>query len=96
MKNDRTKYSEEMLENERKEDLQDDMSPEMIEIYKRALAEVYEEEFDKLNELASNSEIPAPSRRHMIRMNRLFRERVGGAYERGAQYCGEFSYQGYI
>jgi hypothetical protein len=38
-------------------------------------------EFDLTNEEKINDiEIPPPSKRHKIRMNRLFRERVGGTF----------------
>ena len=38
-------------------------------------------EFDLINEEKINDiELPPPSKRHKIRMNRLFRERVGGSF----------------
>ena len=38
-------------------------------------------EFDLMNEEKINDiELPPPSKRHKIRMNRLFRERVGGSF----------------
>ena len=41
----------------------------------------YFPEFDLINEEEINDiELPPPSKRHKIRMNRLFRERVGGSF----------------
>jgi len=37
-------------------------------------------EFDLTDEEFRNIKVPTPSKRHKIRMNRLFRERVGGSY----------------
>lgn len=38
-------------------------------------------EFDLINEeKTDDTELPSPSKRHKIRMNRLFRERVGGSF----------------
>ncbi len=38
-------------------------------------------EFDLINkERINDIELPPPSKRHKIRMNRLFRERVGGSF----------------
>ena len=38
-------------------------------------------EFELINEEKINDiEMPPPSKRHKIRMNRLFRERVGGSF----------------
>lgn len=59
------------------DDLFDGMSPEFRELFTCALDQVIEEEMRRLDEETKDIEVPPPSRRHKIRMNRLFRERVG-------------------
>ncbi len=53
------------------------------DLFGQAIMEAMKQKFDK--EVAEfenldTSDIPPPSRRHQIRMNRLFRERVGGTF----------------
>ncbi len=53
---------------------------ENLELFKRALSEGLEAKFRKTEEETEDMEMPPLSRRHKIRMNRLFRERVGGKF----------------
>lgn len=53
---------------------------ENIALFKRALAEAMEEKNRESEEELKDEELSAPSKRHKIRMNRIFRERVGGSY----------------
>ncbi len=62
------------------DDLFEGMSDETREIFMRALFDAEDEEIRKIEEETKDMEIPAPSKRHKIRMNRLFRERVGGSF----------------
>ncbi len=62
------------------EELLEGASSESIELFKRALSEAMDSKFRKNEEETGDMEIPPPSRRHKIRMNRLFRERVGGSF----------------
>ena len=56
------------------------MSEENRELFIRALSDAVESKIGKMDEEVNNMEIPPPSRRHKIRMNRIFRERVGGSF----------------
>jgi hypothetical protein len=44
------------------------------------LSEIMDSEIAEIEEESRHVEIPTPSKRHKIRMNRLFRERVGGSF----------------
>lgn len=55
------------------------MSDESRELFMCALLEAADSEIRKIEEKIKDIEIPPPSKRHKIRMNRLFRERVGGS-----------------
>ena len=50
------------------------------ELFRRALLEALDSKIRKFEEETKNMEIPPPSKRHKIRMNRLFREHVGGSF----------------
>ena len=50
------------------------------ELLEQALIEAIENKIKRAEAEISDIEIPPPSRRHKIRMNRLFRERVGGEF----------------
>ena len=56
------------------------MSNDNREIFKRALADAVNSKIRKNEEKIKDMEIPSLSKRHKIRMNRLFRERVGRAF----------------
>ena len=56
------------------------MSKENLKLFKRALSEALEAKIRKTEEKVEDMEIPPPSKRQKIRMNRLFRERVGGSF----------------
>ena len=56
------------------------MSNESRELFKRVLSDMADLEIRKIEEETKDMEIPPPSKRHKIRMNRLFRERVGGSF----------------
>ena len=49
-------------------------------LFKRLFAEALDKKFRKLDEELKNVELPPPSRRHKVAMNRLFREQVGGSF----------------
>ncbi|MBQ7333612.1 MAG: hypothetical protein IJW38_04600 [Clostridia bacterium] len=50
------------------------------ELFKRAISEALDSKFREIPEKTGDIEIPPPSKRHKKRMNRLFRERVGGNF----------------
>jgi len=68
------------FENINEEDSFESMSNESRELFKRALSEVMDSKIRKIEEETKDMEIPSPSKRHKIRMNRLFREQVGGSF----------------
>ena len=68
------------VENINEEDSFESMSNESRELFKRALSEVMDSKIRKIEEKTKDMEIPSPSKRHKIRMNRLFREQVGGSF----------------
>ena len=53
---------------------------EKRELFKRALSEVMDSEIRKIDQEMKDMEIPPQSKRHKLRINRLFRERVGGSF----------------
>ena len=79
MKND-SKITKQDIENTDDDDFFEGMSNESRELFKRALLEVVDLELRKIEEKIKDIEVPPPSKRHKIRMNRLFRERVGGTF----------------
>ncbi|MBQ7333817.1 MAG: hypothetical protein IJW38_05685 [Clostridia bacterium] len=50
------------------------------ELFKRAISEALDLKIREIVEETKDIEIPPPSKRHKIRMNRLFRERDGGDF----------------
>ena len=62
------------------EDSLEDISNESRELFKRAIFDAMDLEIRKIEEEIKDVEIPPPSKRHKIRMNRLFRECVGGSF----------------
>ncbi len=62
------------------EDFFECMSNENRELFKRALSEATDLKTHKIDEEIKNVELPPLSKRHKIRMNRLFRERIGGSF----------------
>ena len=62
------------------EDFSSGNSNESRELFKRALSEAMDSKIQDSEEKIKDMEMPAPSRRHKIRMNRLFREQVGGSF----------------
>ena len=68
------------VENINDEDIFEDMSNENCELFKRALSEAVDLKIRKIAEETKDMETPLTSKRHKIRMNRLFRERVGGTF----------------
>ena len=56
------------------------MSHENRELFKRALFDAMDSEIREIEEEIKDMEMPSPSKRHKIRMKRLFRERVGGSF----------------
>ena len=58
----------------------ENVSQANLELFKQALLEAMENKISHTESEISDIEIPPLSRRHKIRMNRLFRERVGGEF----------------
>ena len=56
------------------------MSNESRELFMRALSDAVDLETLEIEGEIKDMEIPRPSKQHKIRMNRLFRERVGGTF----------------
>ena len=56
------------------------MSNKTRELFMRRLFDAEDAEICKIEAESKDMEIPPPSKRHKIRMNRLFRERVGGSF----------------
>ncbi len=56
------------------------MSNENRELFKRAISEAMDLKIQEIDEEIESIELPPPSKRHKIRMNRLFREQVGGSF----------------
>ena len=73
----RTKHN---IENISNEDFFEDMSNENRELFRRALSEAMDSKIRKIEEETKDMKMPSLSKRHKIRMNRLFRERVGGSF----------------
>ena len=67
-------------ENIRDEDFSEDMPHENRELFKSALFDAFDSKIREIEKEIIDMEIPPPSRRHKIRMNRLFRDRVGGSF----------------
>ena len=68
------------IENLNEEDYSESILDENFHLFKRALSEGVEAKFNKIREEIGDDELPPPSKRHKIRMNRIFRERVGGLF----------------
>ena len=68
------------IENLNEEDYSESILDENFHLFKRALSEGVEAKFNKIREEIGDDELPPPSKRYKIRMNRLFRERVGGSF----------------
>ncbi len=68
------------VENSNAKDSFDGTSNENRELFKRAISEALDLKIREIVEEIKDTETPPPSRRHKIRMNRLFRERVGSAF----------------
>ena len=51
-----------------------------LALFKRLLTDVVDEQFRELYRESKDIELPPPSRRHQLVMNRLFREEVGGSF----------------
>jgi hypothetical protein len=71
---------DENIEEDEDDDFFASMSKESRERFIRVLFEVEDEKIREINEKYKDFERPPPTKRHMIRMNRLFRERVGGTF----------------
>ncbi len=53
--------------------ISDGVSKDNRELFKRALSDGLSEKIDKALQECKDTELPPPSKRHKIRMNRLFR-----------------------
>ena len=67
-------------ENVNEEDFTDGTSNENYELFKRALSEAVAAKISSIEKEVENMDLPPPTRRHKIRMNRLFRERIGSSF----------------
>ncbi len=74
------KRTNQNVENINDDDFFASMSNENRELFIRALFDAEDAEIRKIEEEINDTEIPPPGKRHKIRMNRLFRERVGGSF----------------
>lgn len=63
-----------------REDRSFNTESESRELFKSALSEALDDKFNTIVEAQSDSKMPSPSQRHKVRMNRLFREQVGGSF----------------
>ncbi|MBQ7125347.1 MAG: hypothetical protein IJO00_03180 [Clostridia bacterium] len=68
------------VENTEDDDFFEGMSDEKRELFKRALSETVESMAREFLEETEDIEIPPRSKRYKIKMNRIFRERVGGTF----------------
>lgn len=62
------------------EDYFEKMSRENRELFIRALSDAKESKIRRMDEEIKDMEMPPISKRHKIRMNRIFRERAGGSF----------------
>ena len=68
------------IENTNGEIFSESMSNENRELFRRALSDAMDLKIRKIEEKINDIELPPPSKRYKIRMNRIFRERVGGNF----------------
>ena len=64
----------------KKEEHFKDMSNENRELFIRALSDAAEAKFNMIDEEIQGVELPPPSKRHKIQMNRIFRECEGSSF----------------
>lgn len=74
------KTTKQDVENINEEEFFEGMSNENRELFKRALSDAMDSKLHRTEEKIKDIEVPPPSKRHKIRMNRIFRERVGGSF----------------
>ena len=74
------KITEQDAQNVKDKDFFEGMSDEKLELFRRALSDAMDSKICDIEEKIKDMEIPPPSKRHKIRMNRLFRECVGGSF----------------
>lgn len=77
---DYSKIAKQDAENTNGEIFSESMSNENRELFRRALSDAMDLKIRKIEEKINDVELPQPSKRHKIRMNRIFRERVGGDF----------------
>ena len=77
---DYSKIAKQDAENTNGEIFSESMSNENRELFRRALSDAMDLKIRKIEEEINDIELPQPSKRHKIRMNRIFRERVGGDF----------------
>ena len=68
------------IENTNKVIALESSSNENLELFKRALSEAMDSKILGIEEEIKDVELPPQSKRHKIRMNRLFRERVSDTF----------------
>ncbi len=76
----KSKKANKDIETKTDEELIEEILNDEYLLSKRALIEVIHEEARKLEEKGRDYELPPASKYQKIRMNRLFRERVGGSF----------------
>lgn len=74
------KITKQDAENINDEDFFEGISNKNRELFQNVLLETLDLEISDFIEKTNDMEIPPPSKRHKIRMNRMFRERVGGTF----------------
>ena len=77
---DYSKIAKQDAENTNGEIFSESISNENRELFRRALSDAMDLKIRKIEEEINDVELPQPSKRHKIRMNRIFRERVGGTF----------------
>ena len=75
-----SKITKHGIENINDEDFFEGMSNVNRELFKRALSEAMDSKIHMIEEKIKDKELTPPSRRHKLRMNRLFREHVGSSF----------------
>ena len=68
------------IENTNTDIFSESVSNENRELFRRALSDAMDLKIRKIEEEINDVELPPPSKRYKIRMNRIFRERVGGNF----------------
>ena len=74
------KKAKKQIEDTEDADLLDELSEDRLELFHSALIEEVYAQLQKFDKEAEDIELLSPSKRHKIRMNRLFREHIGDTF----------------